>query len=111
MLSVIFFTPFLCLCGYLLLGSLKEVTFLLFLVCSFPPCVVVFTLLSFLGLDFVERYCVNTALSWNISLSPFMVTKSFVGYSSLGWHFCSLKIYITSAQDLLAFIVSGKSLV
>jgi hypothetical protein len=39
----------LCLCGYLLLGLL--ITFLLFLGCSFPPCVSVFHLLSVVGLD------------------------------------------------------------
>jgi hypothetical protein len=30
------------------------------------------------------------------------------GYSSLGWHLCSLRICMISAQDLLAFIVSGE---
>jgi hypothetical protein len=40
----------LCLCGYLLLGLLKDY-FLDFLGCSFPPCVGVFHLLSFVGLD------------------------------------------------------------
>ena len=37
-----------------------------------------------------------------------MVIDSFAGYSSLGWHFCSLRVCMTSAQDLLAFIVSGE---
>ena len=40
--------------------------------------------------------------------SPSMVIESFAGYSSLGWHLCSLRVYMTSAQDLLAFIVSGE---
>jgi hypothetical protein len=31
-----------------------------------------------------------------------MVIESFAGYSSLGWHLCSLKVCMTSAQDLLA---------
>jgi hypothetical protein len=35
-----------------------------------------------------------------------MVIKSFAGYSSLGWHLCSLRVCMTSAQDLLAFVVS-----
>ena len=39
---------------------------------------------------------------------PSMVIESFVGYSSLGWHLCSLSVCITSIQDLLAFIVSGE---
>jgi hypothetical protein len=39
---------------------------------------------------------------------PSMVIESFAGYSSLGWHLYSLRVCITSAQDLLAFIVSGE---
>ena len=56
----------------------------------------------------MERYCVNFSLSWNILVSPFMVIESLVGYSSLAWHLCSLSAYMTSAQDLLAFIISGE---
>ena len=56
----------------------------------------------------MERYCVNLVLSWNILVSPSMVIESFAGYSSLGWHLCSLRVCITSVQDLLAFIVSGE---
>ena len=52
----------------------------------------------------MEIYCINLVLSWNIS----MVIESFAGYSSLGWHLCSLRVCMTSAQDLLAFIVSGE---
>jgi hypothetical protein len=37
-----------------------------------------------------------------------MVIESFAGYSSLGWHLCSLRVCMTSAQDLPAFIVSGE---
>jgi hypothetical protein len=55
----------------------------------------------------VERYYVNLVLSWNILVSTSMLIESAAGYSSLGWYFCSLKAYI-SAQDLLAFIVSGE---
>ena len=36
------------------------------------------------------------------------VIESLAGYSSLGWYLCSLKVCITSVQDLLAFIVSGE---
>jgi hypothetical protein len=32
-----------------------------------------------------------------------MVIESFVEYSRLGWHFCSLSIYMMSFQDLLGF--------
>jgi hypothetical protein len=35
-----------------------------------------------------------------------MVIESFVGYCSLGWHLCSLRVCMRSAQDLLVFIVS-----
>ena len=35
-----------------------------------------------------------------------MLIESFAGYSSLGWHLCSLRVCMTSDQALLAFIVS-----
>ena len=41
-------------------------------------------------------------------VSPSMVIESFAGYSSLDWHLCSLRVCMTSAQDLLAFIASGE---
>jgi hypothetical protein len=53
----------------------------------------------------VERYCVNLVLSWNTLVSPSMVIESFAEYSYLGWHLCSHSIYMTSAQDLLAFLI------
>jgi hypothetical protein len=56
----------------------------------------------------VEQYYVNFVLSWNTLVSPPMVIESLAGYTSLGWHLCSLRVYMTSAQDLLAFIVSGE---
>ena len=56
----------------------------------------------------MERYCVNLVLSWNILFSLSMAIGSLAGYSSLGWHLCSLRVCITSAQDLPAFIVSGE---
>jgi hypothetical protein len=55
----------------------------------------------------VERYCVDLVLPWNILFSLSMVIESFAGYSSLGWHLCLLRVCMTSAQDLLAFIASG----
>jgi hypothetical protein len=33
---------------------------------------------------FLERYCVNLVLSWNILVFPSMVNESFAWYSSLG---------------------------
>ena len=56
----------------------------------------------------MERYCVNLVLPWNILVSPSMVIESFAGYSSLDLHLCSLRVCMTSALDLLAFIVSGE---
>ena len=56
----------------------------------------------------MERYCVNLVLSWNTLVSPSMVIESFAGNSRLGWHLCSLRVCITSVQDLLAFNVSGE---
>jgi hypothetical protein len=47
-------------------------------------------------------------LSWNTLVSPSMVIESFAGYSSPGWRLCSLRVYITSVQDPLAFLVSGE---
>ena len=37
-----------------------------------------------------------------------MVIESFAGYSSQGWHLYFLMVCMISAQDLLAFIVSGE---
>ena len=56
----------------------------------------------------MERYCVNLVLSWNTLIFPSMVTESFAGYSSLVWHLCSLRVCLTTTQDLLAFRVSGE---
>ena len=56
----------------------------------------------------MKRYCVNLVLSWNTLVSSSMVIESLAGYSSLGWHLCSLRVFITAVQDLLAFIDSGE---
>ena len=57
---------------------------------------------------FVERYCINLVLSWNILVSLSMIIESFAGYNSLDWHLCSLRVCVTSVQDFLVFIVSGE---
>ena len=54
----------------------------------------------------MERYCVNLFLSWTILVSPSMVIESVAGYCRLGWHLWSLRVCMTSPQDLLAFRVS-----
>jgi hypothetical protein len=74
---------------------------LLFLGCTFPPCVGVFH-------EFFERYWVNLVLFWTILVSPSMVIESFPGYSILGWYLGSFRICLTSPQDLLTFIVFGE---
>ena len=63
----------------------------------------------------MERYCVNffchyllLSLSINILISPSIVIETLAGYSNLGWHLCSLRVCMSSAQDLLAFMVSGE---
>jgi hypothetical protein len=67
-----------------------------------------FVIIISIRAGFVERYFVNLVLSWNTLVSSSMVTDSFVGYSSLGWHLCSLRVCMVFAQDLLAFIVCGE---
>jgi hypothetical protein len=37
-----------------------------------------------------------------------MLIESFVGYCILGWHLCSLRVCITSAQGFWAFRVSDE---
>jgi hypothetical protein len=56
----------------------------------------------------VHRYCLNLIWAWNIFISPSMLVESFARYSNLGWHFCSLRVFMTSAHALLAFSVSVK---
>jgi hypothetical protein len=41
-------------------------------------------------------------LLWNTLVSPSIVIESFAGYSTLGWHLCSLSASITSVQDLFS---------
>ena len=50
----------------------------------------------------------NLVLSRNTFISLSKVIENVAGYSSLGWHLCSLRVFITSVQDLVAFILSGK---
>jgi hypothetical protein len=85
---------------------------LLFLGPGFHPCIVFFFFFfcyyPLKGWIFMERYCVNLVLLWNTLASTSMVIESLVGYSSLGWHLCSLSVCITYVQALLAFLVSGE---
>ena len=50
----------------------------------------------------------SLVLSWNTLVTSSMVIKSLAGYSSLGWHLCSLSVFITFVQDLLDFIISAE---
>ena len=56
----------------------------------------------------MKSYCENLVLSWNTLVSPSMLIESFAGYSNQDWHLCSLRVCITSVQDLMPFIVSGE---
>ena len=56
----------------------------------------------------MDRYCLNFILSWAILVFPSIMIENFAGNSSLGWHLCSLRVCISSVQDLLVFIVSGE---
>jgi hypothetical protein len=103
---LLFFMLFLCFCGYLLLGLLKDY-FLAFLRVYFPSLCCCFPSIILCRTQFVERYCVNLVLSLKILVSPSMIIESFAEYNSLGWPLCSLRVCMTSAQYLLAFIVSG----
>jgi hypothetical protein len=55
----------------------------------------------------VERVC-KYGFVIEYLVSPSIVIESFPGYSSLGWHLCSLRVCMTSAQVLIIFIVSGE---
>jgi hypothetical protein len=44
-------------------------------------------------------------------VSPSKVIESFAGYSSLGWHLCSLRVCMTSVQDLLTLHSLLRSLI
>jgi hypothetical protein len=74
----------------------------------FPSLCWIFPFIILWRARFIERYCVNLVLSWNTLVSLSMVIDSFAGYSKLDWHFCSLRVRIISAQDLLGLIVSGE---
>lgn len=54
----------------------------------------------------VDRYCLNSALSWNFFLSPYIAVEGFVGDSSLGWLLLRLRFQRTSFQVLLVLRVS-----
>jgi hypothetical protein len=60
--------------------------------CLYFFVVVVIFVIILLRAGFMERYCVNLVLSWNTLVSPSMVMESLAGYSSLGWHLCSLSV-------------------
>ena len=75
---------FLYLSGYLLLGLMKEGNYLAFSRVSFPSLYWRFPPIILCRAVFVEIYCVNLVLLWNILVSPSIVIESFAGYSSLG---------------------------
>jgi hypothetical protein len=98
-----------CSCDSLLLGLL-EYCFLAFSRTWFPSLYCFFFFLLLLFFEGLDSYKDNVFLgfSYTTLVSPSMVIEILAGYSSLGWHLCSLGVCITSVQDLLAFIVSGE---
>ena len=96
-----------CSCGCLLFGLLKDY-FLVFSRAWFLSLYWFFFCYYPLKGWICGNILCNLVLSWKILVSPSMVIENFAGCSSLGWHLCSLGVYITSALDLLAFIVSGE---
>jgi hypothetical protein len=81
--------------------------FLAFSRAVFPLCVGVFHLHPLKG--WIRR---KVLYEFGLVMEYFgfssMVIESFAMYSSLGWYFCSLRVCITSIQDLQAFMVSGE---
>jgi hypothetical protein len=68
---------FLCLCGYILLGLLKNYYFLAFSYGVDSLLILGFLFIILCRAGFVERYCVNLVFPWNILVSLFMVIESF----------------------------------
>ena len=62
-----------------------------------------FPLSAFCRLGFVDKYCLNLMLSWNVLFYPCSVIEYFSGYPSLGWHMCFFRDCRASVQALLAF--------
>jgi hypothetical protein len=61
---------------------------------------------TFCRAGFVNKYCLNFTLPWNILFSSSMVIEHFAGFSFLSWHLwylivCSIRVYV-----LLSFRVS-----
>jgi len=94
-LSFSYFELEFCLCVSLLLFSLQGDYFLTFSRVEFPSLCWSFPSIILCRAAFVERFCKNLALSWNILVSLSMLIESFDGYSNLGWYLCSLRVYMT----------------
>jgi hypothetical protein len=74
------------------------------LAASFTICIPLISLSYQIALcraELVERHCLYT-FSWDILVSPSMVTENFSVYNSLGWHLWSRRVY----KLLLDFRVS-----
>ena len=97
----------LCLCGYIL-ALLKEDYFLAFFQHVVLCLLLKDSIYYLLQVLIYGKMLFKFFLSVNILTSPAMIIKSFAGYSSMGWHLYFLQFCMTSAQDLLAFIVSSE---
>lgn len=56
--------------------------------------------------EFVNRCCLNLFVSWNALFSLSIVIENFSVYGFLSWCLWALRVCRTSAQALIAFIVS-----
>jgi hypothetical protein len=83
------------------------ITFLLFLGVA-SVLVLVFSLYYLLKGWILGKILCEFGFVMEYLVSPSMVIESLAGYSNLGWHLCSLRVYTKSVQDLLAFKVSGE---
>lgn len=66
----------------------------------------IFTSRDFVRGGFLDKHFLYLVLSWNILLFPFMVIEGFAGYSNLGWHLCSVSVYIMCIRYLLALRIT-----
>ena len=80
---------------------------MLFLGHSFHPCIVFFCFYPVKAWIPGKIMCEFGFVVEYFGFSS-MVIESLAGYSSRGWHLCSLSVCITSVQALLAFIVCGE---
>lgn len=55
---------------------------------------------TFCRVAFVNRYCLNLILLWNVLFSSYTILESFARYGSLPWHLWSFTLCRTSVKVL-----------